>query len=42
LGEKIIDGVGIEWILKKQDRRIWIELIWLRIRVTGGLMSTKQ
>jgi hypothetical protein len=38
MGDQIIDGVGIKLILEKQDIKIWIELIWLRIGVIGGLL----
>ena len=27
----------LKCILKKQDGRVWTELIWLRIGITGGL-----
>jgi hypothetical protein len=26
-----------KWILKKQIIRMWIGLMWLRIRISGGL-----
>jgi hypothetical protein len=25
-----------KWILERQDRMIWIGLIWLRIEISGG------
>jgi len=34
-----VDGrIILEWILGKQDRKIWIALIWFRIRTSGGLL----
>jgi hypothetical protein len=34
MGERII----LKWIFNKWDERAWTELIWLRIRIGGGLL----
>jgi hypothetical protein len=28
----------LKWILRKQDGRVWIEFIWLRIGTSGRLL----
>jgi len=28
----------LRWILNEEDRRAWTELIWLRIKTSGGLL----
>jgi hypothetical protein len=34
-----VDGWTIvKWILKRQDKIMWIGLIWLRIGTSGGLL----
>jgi hypothetical protein len=35
------DGGGwvlLKWILAREDGVVWTELIWLRIRASGGLL----
>jgi hypothetical protein len=36
------ERIIIKWILERQDGLVWTELIWLRIRTSGGLASTRQ
>jgi len=34
-----IDGkIILEWILGKQDGKVWIRCIWLRVGSSGGLL----
>jgi hypothetical protein len=33
-----LDGRILEWILGKQDGRVWTGCIWLRIGTSGGFM----
>jgi hypothetical protein len=43
-GKRPLGGLGtdgriiLKWILKKQDRRMWTGLIWLRIGTSGMLL----
>jgi hypothetical protein len=30
-----------KWILERDDEMVWIELIWLRIGTSGGLLWTR-
>lgn len=37
LGEIDIDGRVLEYILRKQDVRVWARFMWLKIGTSGGL-----
>jgi hypothetical protein len=30
--------ITLEWILEKWSEKVWIGVIWLRIRASGGLL----
>jgi len=32
----------LEWIVGKQGGKVWTGCIWLRTRISGGLLSTRQ
>jgi hypothetical protein len=38
LGDLDVDGRILNWILKKQNMRMWTGFIWLRIRTSGVLL----
>jgi len=33
-------NIILEWMLKKLDRRLWSEFIWLRTGTSGGLLGS--
>jgi hypothetical protein len=40
-GRPGIDGkIILEWILRKQDGKVWVEFFWLRIWTSDGVLRT--
>jgi hypothetical protein len=37
LGDLDMDGGQLNWIVKKQDGRVWSRFMWLRISTLTGL-----
>jgi hypothetical protein len=46
-GRDRLDDLGVDrnmilnWILRKQGERVWIGLIWLRIKTVVGILRTR-
>jgi hypothetical protein len=39
LGELgVVGRMALRWILNKEEMRVWIGFIWLKIRTSGGIL----
>jgi hypothetical protein len=39
LGDVDVDGrIILKWVLKKEDTKLWTQLIWFRIGISGVLL----